>query len=125
MAGMAYFGVIFALGFALGLARAVALNRWPGLDPALAIMLELPFMLAASWVCCGWLVRRCAVPTDLGSRMAMGVAAFTLLMMAEAALALWLLGRPLADHAAAYQETAHAIGLAGQIAFAAFPLMRR
>jgi hypothetical protein len=55
----------------------------------------------------------------------MGATAFVLLILGEASLSLWLAGRTMAEHLALYAEPTHLIGLAGQMAFAAFPLLRR
>jgi hypothetical protein len=54
-----------------------------------------------------------------------GAVAFVLLMLAEAALSVGLSGRTVTEHLALYGEPAHLLGLAGQMAFATFPLMRR
>jgi hypothetical protein len=59
-AGSTYFGLVLALGFALGTLRVLALA--PYLGPTGAVLVELPIMLAASWVLCGWLIARFAVP---------------------------------------------------------------
>jgi hypothetical protein len=55
----------------------------------------------------------------------MGAVAFILLMLAEAALSVGLSGRTVTGHLALYGEPAHLLGLAGQIVFATFRLMRR
>lgn len=124
-AGVVYFAIIFALGFVLGVMRHVVLSVWTDINPASAVLLELPVILAASWVCCGWVIASCAIPGRRSARAWMGVVAFVMLMGAEALLALCWMGRSLAEHAASYREPAHALGLAGQVAFAAFPVLRR
>lgn len=55
-ASFAYFGLIFALGFAVGTVRVLA--DVPSLGETGAVVLELPIMLAASWLVCGWLIGR-------------------------------------------------------------------
>jgi hypothetical protein len=55
----------------------------------------------------------------------MGAAGFALLMGAEIALSFLAFGRTLAEHLAAYRTPAGTIGLAAQLAFAIFPLIRR
>lgn len=87
------------------------------------MLVELPVILTAAWVICGWLLRGPRLTAVAAA--AMGTAAFVLLMLAEAGLSVWLSGRTLAQHLALYTQPAHMIGLAGQIAFAAFPPMRR
>lgn len=53
----------------------------------------------------------------------MGCAAFLLLMAAEFVLAFFVFGRPVDEIAHHYQTLAGVLGLAGQIAFAAFPYL--
>lgn len=48
-----------------------------------------------------------------------------LLLAAECGLDVALNGRDLADHFARYQQPAALLGLAGQVLFALFPLLRR
>lgn len=121
-AGGAYFLLIFLLGMALGTIRILLLE--PRLGDVRSVLLELPFMLAASWFACGWLIRYLAVPAAASSRLAMGATAFVLLMVAELALGLFAVGETVAGHIAAYRNGAPLIGLLGQVAFAAIPLIR-
>ncbi len=125
IAGAAYFTTIFALGFLLGSLRAIALGTWTDIDPTMAVLGELPIILVASWVCCGWVITRYAVLAHRPDRLWVGFVAFGMLMLAETALAFLLMGRSLAEHVASYREPAHALGLAGQIVYAVFPLLRR
>jgi hypothetical protein len=117
--GLGYFAAVFAAGFALGVVRTLALE--PALGALPAVALELPLMLAWAWWVCGRLLQRHPAVT-LGGALAMGGLAFACLMAAEAALSLALAGRSLGAHLALYREPAHALGLAGQLLFAAWPL---
>jgi hypothetical protein len=81
-------------------------------------------MLWISWVACGRIVARFAVPPPVGPRIAMGATAFVLLMAAEVALAVFAFGRTPASVAAGLVAPDGAIGLAAQLAFAALPLVR-
>lgn len=119
--GLLYFAAVFALGFVLGTFRTLVLI--PVLGEIGAVMVELPVILTAAWMICGRILRGRRL--TLADAAVMGAAAFALLMLAEAGLSLWLGGRTPAEHLALYAETAHLIGLAGQLAFAAFPLLRR
>jgi hypothetical protein len=121
-AGATYFGLVFALGFALGTLRVLALA--PYLGPTGAVLVELPIMLAASWVLCGWLIARFAVPPVWADRLLMGGLAFALLIIAELGVSVLAFGRSVTEHLATYQEVAAQVGLAAQVAFAAFPLIR-
>lgn len=119
----AYFGLVFAIGFALGTLRVLWVIPWLGEGPAVA--LELPVMLAASWLACGWTVRRFAPDPALGSRLALGAIAFAMLMAAEGFLSVAAFGRTLAEHLAGYRQPLALWGLSAQIAFAVFPALRR
>ena len=121
-AGAAYFGVAFALGFLMGVVRTLLIVPLTG--ELAAVALELPLMVGASWIACGWALRRFAVPADLGSRLAMGGAAFALLMGAELLVSVLIAGRSLDAHVALYRTAPVLLGLGGQLAYAAFPLVR-
>lgn len=119
--GLLYFAAVFALGFALGTLRTFVLA--PALGALGAVLVELPVILGAAWLICGRLLRRRRL--SLPAAAVMGATAFALLMLGEAALSVLLAGRTLAQHLALYAEPAHLLGLAGQLAFAGFPLLRR
>jgi hypothetical protein len=119
--GAAYFAAVFPVGFVLGTIRTLVLV--PRLGEAGAVAVELPMILAAAWIICGRLVRGRGL-TRLEAA-GTGAVAFVLLMLAEAALWVGRSGRTVAGHLALYGEPAHLLGLAGQIAFAFFPLVRR
>ena len=121
-AGLAYFALVLLVGTGLGTVKILLAE--PRLGAVSVALIELPLMLGASWLICGWVVERLAVPADAGSRLLMGGLAFALLMAAELALALFVIGGSVADHFEAYRDAAPLLGLAGQIIFAAFPLIR-
>lgn len=116
-----YFAAVFALGFVLGVVRTLALE--PLLGRLLAVALELPLMLAWAWWVSRWLLRR-HPGLSPGRAAAMGAVALLCLLAAEAGLSLVLGGRSLAGHLALYREPAHALGLAGQLLFAAWPWLQ-
>jgi hypothetical protein len=111
--------VVFAAGFALGAIRVLLVA--PRLGDTAAVALELPLMLAISWVACLRLIGRLRVPATPPARLVMGGLALALLLAAEFALALGLGGTPGA--ALALGTAAGLIGLAGQAAFAVLPLV--
>lgn len=121
-AGLAYFALIFLLGTILGTARILLLE--PRLGAAGSVLLELPLMLAVSWLVCGALIRWIEVPPAIAERLVMGGLAFLLLLAAELALSLYSVGGSVERHFAAYRQAAPLLGLLGQIAFASFPLLR-
>jgi hypothetical protein len=118
-AGLLYFLVAFAAGFALGTARVLLVA--PALGETAAVLLELPVMLAIAWVAC----RRLAapVPATAAARLTMGVVALALLAGAETLLGIGL-GRPLAAQLAALGTPPGALGLAGQVAFGLLPTVQ-
>lgn len=122
-AGALYFLLVFLLGMALGTIRVLLIE--PRVGTVASVVLELPFMLGASWFVCGWLIRYLSVPAAVASRAAMGGLAFLLLMGAELGLSLFAVGGSAREHFVNYGQAAPLIGLLGQLAFAAFPLFRR
>lgn len=118
-----YFAIVFAIGFALGTVRTFAIAPLTG--ETFAVAIELPVMLLASWIVCGWAIRRYQVAYILMPRLAMGVAAFGLLMGAELLVSMLIAGRSVTEHLAHYQTAPSLLGLCGQLAFALFPLLRQ
>lgn len=114
-----YFGVVFAAAFALGVLRMLVLA--PALGPLMAVALELPVVLALSWLVAGRVLR--LWPMALRGRLAMGTLAFALLMVAETGLAL-AFGQTLRGFLAAMATPEGRLGLAGQIGFAILPALR-
>lgn len=90
-AGYFYFALVFAAGIAFGAVRTLWLT--PAVGAPAATLIELPVILAVSWVACLFVLRRVKVKARVGEQLAA--------MAAPAGL----------------------IGLAGQILFAAFPLL--
>ena len=103
-AGVAYFALVFALGFAFGTVRTLLLARFPEISRFAAVLVELPVILTASWLICRHVIRRLAVPDTWRERAIMGAVAFALLMLAEAVLDALLSGATLAGHFAQYSE---------------------
>lgn len=85
----AYFGVVFATGFVLGAIRVTLVV--PAIGVRAAELLELPFMMTASWLAAGWLVRRFAIALP-GHAARVGRVAFVLLLGAEVCLGVVLRG---------------------------------
>jgi hypothetical protein len=121
-AGVAYFILVFALGFILGFIRDIVFQVGEAeISRIVAVLVELPVMLAASWVACGFIVRRFSVPAVMGERIIMGAVAFALLMIGELSIGVLLLNRSMAAHFLTYTQLSYALGLAAQLCFAAFP----
>ncbi len=122
-AGSLYFALVFAAGFVFGTLRAL-LGAEGAEARLVAVALELPVILVVAWFACAFAIRRFTVAPRFGARALMGVGAFALLMGGEVAISVGLLGRTLGEHLAIYREFSHALGLAGQMVFAMFPVAR-
>lgn len=120
-AAIAYWAMVFALGFVLGTIRVTWVVPLVGLMPA--TVLELPIILAASWFAAGWLVRRFAI-VSAGEALTIGALAFAMLMAAECALAAALMGQAPAQWLADLRQPHALLGLAGQVVFALMPWWR-
>jgi hypothetical protein len=121
-AGFFYFLGVFALGFVLGVLRTLFLAPYTG--PVIAVLAEIPFMLLFAWYLCRMLVERLAIPPDISMRLVMGFVAFACLMTGELLTAIQLQDGRVADIFRMFDLPENRIGLAGQIAFALFPLIQ-
>lgn len=121
-AAIEYFAAVFAAGFLLGVARTLLIA--PRTGDLAAVALELPLILAVSWVACGWAIRRHDVASESGARLVMGLTSFILLVTAELAVSTLIAGRSLDQHFALYRTAPVLLGLCGQLVYAALPLIR-
>lgn len=120
-AAIAYWAVVFALGFVLGTIRVLWLAPQTGVLAATA--LEIPVMLLASWWIAGWLMMRFGIAAR-GSALRMGLSAFALLLASECVLAITLAGQSPGQWLATFSESHAMLGLAGQVVFAFIPWLR-
>ena len=121
-AGLAYFAIVFPIAFAFGIFRTLVLI--PAIGKMAAVMTELPFLLAVSWIAALWLTSRFAGTASLAARLTMGGVAFAVLMVAEALLAVFAFGQTFTQYLESFQGNAAHLGLAGQIAFAMLPSLQ-
>ena len=122
-AGATYFAIVFAAGFALGTIRVLLIA--PIVGRTIGVLIETPIILGISWIACQRCVERFQIPDRLLSRMLMGVAAFALLMIAEALLAVIGFGQTFVAYVTSLGTSPGAIGLAAQIAFGVIPMVQR
>ena len=122
-AGPAYFAAVFAAGFVLGTIRVVAFV--PRFGETASVLLEAPVILAVSWMASAWATRKFRVSNTALPRLLMGAVAFSLLMLAELGVSVFIFDRSIEDHLAQYRSLPGLIGLFAQIVFAFFPLMQR
>ena len=118
-AAACYFALAFAVGFVLGTLRVTVLV--PALGELVAVMVELPLMLTATWFICRRVVRHFGVPASAGPRLAMGGVAFALLMVVEFTLSVTAFGRTPGTYFASLATAAGLLGLAGQAVFGLWP----
>ena len=119
-AALAYFALLFALGWVLGPIRELAVIPRFGL--AAGLLLEAPIMLAVMVLAARWSVRRFAVPDTFGARAAMGLIALALLLASELAGTRLVRGLSFAEWLAAFQGVG-AISLLLFLLFATLPLL--
>lgn len=117
--GLLYFGLIFAFAFAMGVARTVLVA--PRIGSTAAVLIEVPILLCASWIVARRLLRH--RPLSLAQRGVMGATALALTLASEVALARVIQQQDVAAWAAAVATTPGLLGLAGQLAFAAMPVV--
>lgn len=122
-AGLLYFALTFAAGFALAPMRILVLE--PRLGARAAELAELPLMLGISWLAASWTVRRFDVPPTFGARSAMGLIALTLMLLAEFALVLPLRGMTVAEYFATRDPVSGAAYYVALVAMALLPLAVR
>eukprot|EP00191_Tetraselmis_sp_GSL018_P015573 CAMPEP_0177583004 /NCGR_PEP_ID=MMETSP0419_2-20121207/3073_1 /TAXON_ID=582737 /ORGANISM="Tetraselmis sp., Strain GSL018" /LENGTH=135 /DNA_ID=CAMNT_0019072331 /DNA_START=202 /DNA_END=609 /DNA_ORIENTATION=+ len=120
-AGATYFLAVFLCGFVLGVVRMLVLQ--PLVGPLAAVAIELPFILAFSWMACHKIIRAFRVPQRTGQLRTMGNVAFALLMASELLLsevlneggaAAWLRGLTTPEGI---------LGISGQFLFGLMPIM--
>jgi hypothetical protein len=119
-AGLAYFASVFSVGFALGAIRVPFLV--PRLGERVAELVELPFMVAASYFLARWVVRRFG-PFTMGERLGIGVVALALLLVAELGVVLLLQGQSLRQYAATRDPVSGTAYVFALVAFAFMPLI--
>jgi hypothetical protein len=119
-AAVAHVAPVFAVAFGVGALRGMLVA--PVTGPLLAVALELPVILALSWVVAGRVLRRW--PLGARQRRAMAVLAFALLMLAELLAALCF-GQTPAQFLASQVTPPGVLGLLGQIGFGLIPLVRQ
>jgi hypothetical protein len=120
-AAIFYFGIIFALAFATGVVRVILIA--PRVGALGAVLIEVPVILAASWIVAGRLMR--GRNFRVRDRLAMGGIAFVLMILSEAILARALLGQSAAEWLGTIASPAGLAGLGGQLGFGAIPSLAR
>jgi hypothetical protein len=120
IAATVYFLMLFALGFALGTIRVLAVA--PRFGELAATLTEVPLMLTVAYFACRWAIARWHVPRDPAARWAMVLWFLILLFLFETLLGAMLFGRPATEQWAALATPTGLLGLSAQIIAALLPL---
>ena len=120
-AGVLYFAIVFAVGFALGAIRTV----WvvPRVGARKAELMEMPIMLAVTIVAARWTVLRLSVSPMSSARLEMGCIALVLLLIAEFGFVLWLRGISIKDYLATRDPVSGTVYYVMLVVFAIMPLL--
>jgi hypothetical protein len=120
---IAYFAAVFTVGFVLGVLR----NGWvaPRLGERTAELLELPIMIAASWLVARSLLRRRWRDLGTAGAAAGGALALGVLVCAELGVVVLGRGQSIAEYAASRDALSGIAYLAALLAFAVLPPLVR
>lgn len=123
LAGLAYFAVVFAAGFALGTVRVLWLA--PRAGDRIAEFAETPLMIAVSWFAARWVVGRMPLPLRTAERAVVGGVALATLLALEFGVVRSLRGLTLDEAFGARDPVAFAVYLGALAVFAVLPLIVR
>lgn len=120
-AGLAYFSVVFAAGFLLGMLRVL----WvvPRLGERWAELAETPLMLLVSLLAARWVVRRFAVPDSSMPRLQVGLLALALLVCCELTVVLAMRGLTFTEYLETRDPVSGTAYLASLVLFAVLPAL--
>jgi hypothetical protein len=116
-----YFALVFGAGFLLGTIRVLLVV--PRLCVRTAELIEMPVMIAISFLVARWIIRRFPVPPSTTERIAIGLVALVLLLGAEFTFVLWLQGRTISEYLASRDPVAGTAYLIALGVFAVMPLL--
>lgn len=117
--GLAYFAIVFAAGFVLGVLRVLLIA--PRVGETMGVLLELPVILTLAWLVSQRLTRK--LPDGFVERAVMGASALALLLLAEFGLAMLAPGARPMDLVQRWSSAPGALGLLGQFLFAFLPVI--
>jgi hypothetical protein len=120
-ASLLYFALVFGAGFVLGPIRILWLV--PRVGTRTAELMEMPIMLAVTFLAARWTVRRLDVPPTTSSRLGMGCLALGLMLMAEFTLVLTLRGLTIREYFASRDPVSGTAYYLSLLLFAVMPLL--
>lgn len=115
--GLAYFAIVFAVGFVLGTVRTLWLV--PRLGERWAELAEMPVMVGASWLAARALFRQAGL--SLRATVGAGVLALVLLVGVEVTVVLRVRGLSWSEYLATRDAVSGTAYLAALLLFAAMP----
>lgn len=122
LAGALYFVLVFAIAFLLGTIRFLVIV--PRVGDFVGVLIELAILLPLAWVICARVMIRSRVPHRPAPRLIVSASAFLLLLSTEFVLSFWLFGTSVDAYFGSFGTPHGAFGLAGQVAFALFPVVQ-
>ena len=120
-AGTLYFALVFAAGFVLGIIRTIWIA--PHFGTRNAELMEAPVMLVVIVPSARWAARCLATPTSWARRLAIGLVALGLLLLAEFTVVLWIRGLTIAQYLADRDPVAGTVYVVMLAVFALMPLL--
>jgi hypothetical protein len=117
---LVYSASVFSIGFVLGAARTLWIA--PRLGDRVAELVEMPVMVAASFLVARAVMRR-AGAIGVGRAALVGVAALALLLCAELAVVAFVRGQTLADYVASRDPVSGSAYVLALVLFAAMPAL--
>ena len=121
-ASLAYFGIVFGVGFLLGMIRVPLLV--PAVGERWAELIELPFLLIAIFFASRWVVRSFRFRQGLFEPLLVGVTAAGLLLVVEFSVVLWLRGQSISAFLANRDLVAGTLYYVAVGIFALMPLIQ-
>ena len=115
---VAYFASVFSIGVLLGIVRALWIAPWLG--ERIAELVEMPVMVAASFLVARALLSRAGAVGIRAAALA-GLAALALLLCAELAVVAFVRGQTLADYLASRDPVSGSAYALALLLFAAMP----
>ncbi len=117
--GVRYYLIVFSFAFLMGVLRTLAVA--PLIGQTKAVLLEVPIVIAVSWVAARLLLRN--ISFSVVQLMVSGTTAFALTMASEAALAKSLQDQNFTDWATSLVSPLGLVGVVAQLIFAVMPLL--
>jgi len=117
-ASLSYFGLVFAVGFLLGVVRVLWLA--PAVGERYAELLEMPVMLAVAFFSAGFILDHFELP-GVSDALVVGIIALLILLALEFTLVLGLRGLSLREYLANRDRVSGSAYVASLVVFAVLP----